>query len=43
MGRGMGLYISKEVLNKISYDIELVAPRLGKGVTFRIFKMEEKA
>ena len=43
MGRGMGLYISKEVLNKVSYDIELVAPRLGKGVTFRIFKMEEKA
>ncbi len=41
MGRGMGLYISKEVLNKVSYDIELVEPRLDKGVTFRIYKLEE--
>jgi len=43
MGRGMGLYISKEVLNKVDYDIELIEPRLDKGVTFRIFKLEEKA
>lgn len=40
-GKGMGLYISKEVLNKVSYDLELISPRLSNGVTFRIFKKEE--
>ncbi|MCT4638107.1 MAG: ATP-binding protein [Bacteroidales bacterium] len=41
-GRGMGLYISKEVLNKMDYDICLVKPELEKGVTFRIFPIEQK-
>jgi len=40
-GKGMGLYISKEVLNKVGYDLELVPARLNSGVTFRIFKKEE--
>lgn len=38
LGRGMGLYISKQVLNKIDYDIEIDQPRLEKGVTFKIYK-----
>ena len=38
LGRGMGLYISKQVLNKIDYDIIVDNPRLEKGVTFKIFK-----
>lgn len=38
LGRGMGLYISKQVLNKIDYDIKINSPRLEKGVTFKIFK-----
>ena len=37
LGRGMGLYISKQVLNKIDYDIIVDEPRLDRGVTFRIF------
>lgn len=39
LGRGMGLHISKQVLNKAGYDITLVDPRLEKGVTFKIFKL----
>lgn len=38
LGRGMGLYISKQVLNKIGYDIAIDQPKLEKGVTFKIFK-----
>lgn len=38
LGRGMGLYISKQVLNKIGYDIIVDEPKLEKGVTFKIFK-----
>jgi signal transduction histidine kinase len=41
-GRGMGLYISKEVLNKFDYDICLVEPKLEKGVTFKIFQKEQE-
>jgi signal transduction histidine kinase len=37
-GRGMGLYISKQVLNKVGYDITIDQPRLEKGVTFKIYK-----
>ena len=40
-GRGMGLYISKQVLNKIDYDIIVDNPKLEKGVTFKIFKIKE--
>jgi len=42
LGRGMGLHISKQVLNKVGYDLVLVQPRLDKGVTFKIYKMTEK-
>lgn len=35
-GRGLGLYISKEVLSKVGYDIYVTDPQLGTGVTFRI-------
>ncbi|MDG2431089.1 ATP-binding protein [Flavobacterium sp.] len=35
-GRGMGLSISKEVLNAENYNISVVTPREGSTVTFRI-------
>jgi signal transduction histidine kinase len=38
LGRGMGLYISKQVLNKAGFDISIDKPRLEKGVTFKISK-----
>lgn len=38
LGRGMGLYISKQVLNKVGYNITNDQPRLEKGVTFKINK-----
>lgn len=37
-GRGMGLSISKEVLNTENYDIKLVTPNEGSTVTFKIEK-----
>lgn len=36
-GRGMGLTISKEVLKKAGYDIEVDEPRDGMTVTFKIY------
>jgi len=42
LGRGMGLYISKQVLNKAGYDITLINPKLDKGVTFKINRLTEK-
>jgi signal transduction histidine kinase len=39
LGRGMGLYISKQVLNKNGYTMSVDIPRLGDGVTFKIFKL----
>jgi signal transduction histidine kinase len=41
LGRGMGLYISKQVLNKIGYDLIVDDPKLNKGVTFKIFKTNQ--
>ena len=38
LGRGMGLYISKQVLNKVGYDIAIEKTRLEKGITFKIYK-----
>lgn len=35
-GRGLGLYISKEVLSKVGYEIYVTDPQLETGVTFRI-------
>lgn len=37
-GRGMGLSISKEVLNAENYNIYLVSPKEGSTVTFKIEK-----
>lgn len=38
-GRGLGLSISKEVLNAENYDIFVVQPKEGSTVTFKIQKM----
>lgn len=35
-GRGMGLSISKEVLNAENYNLSIVTPREGSSVTFKI-------
>ncbi len=35
-GRGLGLYISKRVLNKEGLDLELIKSPSGRGATFRI-------
>jgi len=35
-GTGLGLYISREVLRKVGYDIILETPKLNMNVTFRI-------
>jgi signal transduction histidine kinase len=40
-GKGMGLHISKQVLNKAGYDIITDIPRLGQGVTFKIYKIKD--
>ncbi|WP_172915656.1 ATP-binding protein [Capnocytophaga canimorsus] len=39
-GRGMGLSISKEVLNTEDYDISITTPKEGSTVTFKIKKNE---
>lgn len=36
-GTGMGLFISREVLRKVEYDIIIDATRLNQGVTFKIY------
>jgi signal transduction histidine kinase len=41
LGRGMGMYISKQVLNKIGYDLIVDEPKLDRGVTFKIFKTNQ--
>jgi signal transduction histidine kinase len=35
-GRGLGLYISREVLDKVGYELLLTAPKRGMTVTFCI-------
>lgn len=35
-GRGLGLYISREILRKAGYSLELIDPRHGRGATFEI-------
>jgi signal transduction histidine kinase len=37
-GRGLGLYISKQVLNGEGFDIEVIESCFGQGAGFRIFK-----
>ncbi|MDR2806144.1 MAG: ATP-binding protein [Dysgonamonadaceae bacterium] len=39
-GRGMGLSISKEVLNAENYDISVATPKEGSTVTFKIEKIK---
>ncbi len=39
-GRGMGLYIAKESLNELGYDIKLLDS--DKGTTFKILKKDEE-
>jgi signal transduction histidine kinase len=39
-GRGMGLNISKEVLNAENYDISVATPKEGSAVTFKIEKIK---
>lgn len=39
-GRGLGLSISKEVLNAENYDIFVAQPKEGSTVTFKIQKMQ---
>lgn len=41
-GRGLGLYISREVLSKVGYRIYVDEPQLGQGVTFRIEQNQKK-
>ena len=38
-GRGMGLHISNEVLESAGYSLQLVEPRNGSSVTFKLAKM----
>ena len=40
-GRGMGLSISKEVLNAENYNISVTTPINGSTVTFKIEKLNE--
>jgi len=37
-GRGMGLHISNEVLENAGYSLQLVEPRSGSNVTFKLAK-----
>ena len=39
-GRGLGLYIAKQILNDCGFDIETSASELGKGAGFVIFEKE---
>ena len=41
-GRGLGLSISKEVLNAENYDIFVTQPREGSTVTFKIQKIQQQ-
>ena len=35
-GRGLGLYISRDVLARVGYDLVVSEPRGGKGTTFAL-------
>jgi signal transduction histidine kinase len=39
-GRGLGLYISKQVLNGEGFDIDMIDSCFGQGAGFRIFKKD---
>ena len=40
-GRGLGLFISKQVLNQENFDLKTIPPRAGKGASFIIEKVKE--
>jgi hypothetical protein len=40
-GRGLGMYISKQVLNQEHYDIRTTESQYGKGAGFIIYKKED--
>ncbi|MCM1234957.1 MAG: hypothetical protein NC489_33075, partial [Ruminococcus flavefaciens] len=40
-GRGLGLFISKQVLNQENFDIKAMPPQIGNGASFIIEKIEE--
>ncbi len=40
-GQGLGLYISREVLEKEGFTLELDKPEQDKGATFRIIELED--
>jgi signal transduction histidine kinase len=40
-GRGMGLYISREILKKIGYELSVAPPMRGEGAQFRIRKLAD--
>lgn len=39
-GRGLGLFIAKQILNECGFDIEAIESTFGKGAGFRIFSKE---
>lgn len=39
-GRGLGLFIAKQILNECGFDIEAIESSFGKGAGFRIFSKE---
>ncbi len=41
-GQGLGLYISREVLENEGFTLELDKPEQDKGATFRIIELEDK-
>ncbi len=41
-GRGMGLYVTRDVLKNSGYEINLVEPREKSNVTFAITRLEEE-
>lgn len=41
-GRGLGLFISKQVLNQEHFDINIIEPILGKGASYKITQLEER-
>ena len=40
-GRGLGLYISRDVLNRVGYDLKLASPEDHQGTVFRIQPRKE--
>lgn len=42
-GQGLGLYISREVLEKEGYTLKLDQPEAGRGATFRIIQLEDES